>query len=417
LINQTWKYRLRKNKTAVSALVFIGFLFLVALFADFLANDRPIVAKIDSKVSFPVFQSYQEMLGLKDIAIETNDRDYWKIQEYEWVVWPWVRFSPDYLDFYNSRFVAPGKDKRIWGEAWKHYLGTDELGRDVLSGLIHGCRVSLFVGIFAMLIASIIGITLGSLAGFWGDSRLKLSLMQIMMSILGTIVATFWSFISRSYLITQSFQSSTLVGFFELFKSFLLFVAIVFVFFRIGSLFAKKDSKKYFVPFDLIISRMMEIFVSIPVFILILALIAVVKPSIFTLILIIGCTAWVSIARFVRAELMRINSLNYTEAAKVLGLSNFKILWKHSLPNALTPVFITIAFGVAGAILLESTLSFLGIGVPAETVTWGKMLEMARKKSSAWWLAVFPGFMIFITVTALNLVGDGLSSAMDVKSK
>jgi peptide/nickel transport system permease protein len=132
---------------------------------------------------------------------------------------------------------------------------------------------------------------------------------------------------------------------------------------------------------------------------------------------IIGLTGWTGIAKYVRAELLRVRSLEYIEAAQSLGFSEWRIIFRHALPNSLTPVLITIAFGIASAILVESSLSFLGIGVQAELQTWGKLLSEAREDVSAWWLAVFPGLAIFVTVTIFNLIGEGLTDALDPRLK
>jgi peptide/nickel transport system permease protein len=127
---------------------------------------------------------------------------------------------------------------------------------------------------------------------------------------------------------------------------------------------------------------------------------------------VIGVTSWTGIARYIRAELLKIRSLEYIEAANSLGFSNFRTLLKHAIPNALSPVLIAIAFGIASAILTESSLSFLGFG-SGDSVTWGSLLSSARQSPQAWWLAIFPGFAIFITVTVFNLIGEGLTDAMD----
>jgi peptide/nickel transport system permease protein len=133
--------------------------------------------------------------------------------------------------------------------------------------------------------------------------------------------------------------------------------------------------------------------------------------------IIIGLLSWTGIAQFVRAELLRIRRQEYIEAAQALGFSDRRILFRHALPNALTPVLITVAFGIAGAVLLESFLSFLGIGLAAESVTWGTMLNLARYQFNAWWLAVFPGLAIFFTVTLFNLIGERLTEAMDPRGR
>jgi peptide/nickel transport system permease protein len=164
--------------------------------------------------------------------------------------------------------------------------------------------------------------------------------------------------------------------------------------------------------------RLIEIVNSIPGLLLILSIVAIIEEqSVFYIMAIIGLIGWTGIARFIRAELLRVRNLEYIEAAQALGYSEWRIIARHAIPNALTPVLITIAFGVASAILMEAFLSFLGIGVAAEEVTWGSLLNLARSKFSAWWLAIFPGLAIFVTVTVFNLLGEGLTDALDPRRK
>jgi peptide/nickel transport system permease protein len=136
----------------------------------------------------------------------------------------------------------------------------------------------------------------------------------------------------------------------------------------------------------------------------------VAKPSIYYVLLIIGCLRWTGIARLVRAEMLRIRDLQYIEAAKVLGLGKWRIWGRHALPNGLRPVWAALAFGMAGAILVEASLSFLGIGLPVETVTWGSLMrQLPAANLRPWWLAVFPGLAIFMTVLAFNALGEALA--------
>ena len=164
---------------------------------------------------------------------------------------------------------------------------------------------------------------------------------------------------------------------------------------------------------DMAVSRLFEIMLSIPTFFLLITVAAIFRPSIFMTMIIIGLTSWVGIARFTRSEFLRIRNLDYVTAAISLGVSSRKIMFQHILPNALAPVIVSVVLGIAGAILVESSLSFLGIGVPAELVTWGSILNEASGATFAWWLAVFPGFAIFITVLAYYLVGEGLREVLD----
>lgn len=164
---------------------------------------------------------------------------------------------------------------------------------------------------------------------------------------------------------------------------------------------------------DIAISRLFEIMISIPTFFLLITVAAIFRPSIFMTMVIIGLTSWVGIARFTRSEFLRIRNLDYVTAAISIGVSSRKVMFQHILPNALAPVIVSVVLGIAGAILVESSLSFLGIGVPAELVTWGSILNEASGATFAWWLAVFPGCAIFITVLAYYLVGEGLREVLD----
>jgi peptide/nickel transport system permease protein len=164
---------------------------------------------------------------------------------------------------------------------------------------------------------------------------------------------------------------------------------------------------------DIVISRLFEIMLSIPTFFLLITVAAIFRPSIFMTMVIIGLTSWVGIARFTRSEFLRIRNLDYVTAAISIGVSNRKVMFQHILPNALAPVIVSVVLGVAGAILVESSLSFLGIGVPAQLVTWGSILNEASGATFAWWLAIFPGAAIFITVLAYYLVGEGLREVLD----
>jgi len=165
---------------------------------------------------------------------------------------------------------------------------------------------------------------------------------------------------------------------------------------------------------DNILMRFVDIMLSIPTLFLILMLIVFLGPSIFNVMLVIGLTGWTDLARLVRAEFLSLKNREYVLAAKAAGAGHFRIIFRHILPNALSPVFVSVIFGVAGAILLESSLSFLGLGVQPPTASWGNILTSGKDYiESAWWLSFFPGFAIFITVMSYNLLGEGLRDALD----
>lgn len=166
---------------------------------------------------------------------------------------------------------------------------------------------------------------------------------------------------------------------------------------------------------DVIVLRIIEVFLCFPSFFLILAAIAFLPPSIYNIMIVLGFLGWTSIARLVRGEFLKLRDSEFALAARASGLRDTRVIFRHLLPNALAPVLVSATFGVAGAILTESSLSFLGLGVSPPTATWGELLDQSRPlvASGVWWLVVFPGLAIFVTVCAFNLVGEGLRDAMD----
>ena len=168
---------------------------------------------------------------------------------------------------------------------------------------------------------------------------------------------------------------------------------------------------------DSIIMRFTDIILCFPSFFLILAVIAFLKPSIINVMVVIGITGWMGVARLVRAEVMSVKNREYITAAKLQGLNHIKIMFKHILPNVLSPVFVTATLGVASAILLESSLSFLGLGVQPPTPSWGNILTEGQNNIiNAWWLSLFPGIAIVLTALGYNLLGEGLRDALDHKN-
>jgi len=408
----------RKNRPAVWSLRLVYVIIVIGLLADFLANEKPLYCKIGGKTFFPVLKDYAVGMGLSKWPAEFAFAD-WKTLQYDAVIWTPIPYSPTEMDIYNVQYVGPFEKQEVQSWRWKHLMGTDEIGRDVLAGMIHGTRVAMLVGIVSMSIAAVIGIVLGSLAGYFGDQRLKISRGRLYANVVFLFIAFFYAFSVRGYALSNAFEESMFQFMVQMHISMFYFLLIMAVP-NVLAVFLKKfpfSGTRVSVPLDIIISRLIEIFISIPRLLLILSVVAIAKPSIMLVMVIIGATSWTGIARFIRGELLRVRSLEYIEAAQALGYSEARIIFRHAIPNSLTPVLIDIAFGVAGAILVESALSFLGIGVQAEVVTWGKLLSLARQTPEAWWLAIFPGFAIFITVTVFNLLGEGLTDALDPRLK
>lgn len=407
------RQQFRKNRMAVWSLRVLYLLLFIALTADFLANEKPLYCQLDGETHFPVFRSYLVNIGLDQWEAKFF-RTPWHEHEYERVVWAPIPYSASTLDRQNSNYVSPGEEQEVRSPRFRHWLGTDQLGRDVLAGMISGTRTAMLVGIVAMSIATLIGVFLGALAGYFGDERFRLSRGRLLMNLAGLPFAYFYGFSARSFALEEGPLG------WEVAKSLGIVLLLFALLNGLASLLKRIPffAHQLRLPLDILVMRLIEVFNSIPALLLILSVVAIIeKQSIFYIMAIIGLIRWTGIARFIRAELLRIRSLEYIEAAQALGYSEWRIVLRHAIPNALTPVLITIAFGIASAILLEAFLSFLGIGVPAEQVTWGSMLSASRSQFSAWWLAIFPGLAIFVTVTIFNLLGEGLTDALDPRRK
>ena len=223
----------------------------------------------------------------------------------------------------------------------------------------------------------------------------------------------------RSFAIADALADSPAAFIFQLLLSVVIVLAVLLVFYYSGKIFRKVPflKNKMYVPVDSIVSRIIEILISLPLFVLIISLAAIAKPSMINLMVIIGLTSWTGIARLTRAEFLKIRNLEYIQAGQALGYSESRVIFKHALSNGIAPALVSIAFGIATAILTESGLSFLGVGVPPDSVTWGSLLSAGKANFDAPWLVIYPGLAIFLTVTIYNLLGDGLRDALDPRLK
>jgi peptide/nickel transport system permease protein len=285
---------------------------------------------------------------------------------------------------------------------YRHLLGTDAIGRDVTAGLIAGTRTALLVGFGGMLLAFLFGVPIGLMAGFFGDDRLKLPILSVILRGGIIIIVGFYFFVFLNLKFTAFDILIRLL--FVIFCYILIIKILEFIINKIPFIRNKKN-----IPFDLIVMRILDIMQAVPLFLWVIGAVAVSgvhELSILSLVVLIGFTHWVIFARLVRGEVMRIRALEYMEAAEILGASQDRQMWRHALPNVLTPVIVALSFGIANAILLEALLTFLGVGLPAHLVSWGTLLQSARVNFDSWWLAIFPGLAIFFTVYTFNRLGE-----------
>lgn len=399
--------RIKKSVAATRgrrwALRYLKGLALVALLANFLANDRPLVASFQGEIRFPVFREMLEPLTGKRPYGDLPGRS-WRKATTDWAIWPPVSYTAGELDMRND-VVSPFEAQKP-SLGGRHWLGTGDNGRDVLAGIIAGSRVAILVGLIAMSIALLIGLLLGGLAGYFGNDRMLLQRYQAWaIGCAALVIAPYLLKISIPFGADAGLLSKT-VGYLLLP---ILIGGLIYIFFKLIGKLHQWWQKKIRVAVDRIIMRLIELFNALPTLVILIAFLPLIdSPTIFTVMLIIGLIRWTGIARFVRAELLRIRQLPYIDAARLSGFSQPYILLRHALPNALGPVIIALSFGMAGAILLEAYLSFLGVGLSPDQVSWGSLLRQSRDVPTAWWLAIFPGLSIFFTILSLNIIGEAL---------
>jgi len=370
----------------VLAIVFLSIFILTAIFSPFLANDKAIFCKNDEGFHIPLLR--------KDLQAECDYR-----------IDPLIKYKYNNIDSRNANFASPHGPQKLNKGQQRHFLGTDQLGRDVAAGLIHSSRVAILTGALSMFIALVIGMFFGLLGAFYGNDGYSLKRSKIFNGVYITLGLLY--FIGNLELFTSSYKNGGLL---------FLVILLLILFTRFILTKFSFFSKRITVPLDLIFSNFIEIFQSLPGSFLILILVSLfTKASLLNVILIIGLMRWPMIARYVRAEMLKIKEQRYIEASRAIGMTDWRIIFKHAMPATLTPVIVAIAFGFSSAILLESSLSFLGIGLPADHVSFGSILSEARKNYDAWWLAVFPGLAIFLLVFTFNYLGDQISKSIEKK--
>ena len=355
-------------------IAWVALLSLAAIFAPFLANSHPLLMKADGHWSSPAIENLSAADVILQIAFWSAVVLYFlprpsaRARKFIWAVLlaasiailPFAIHPPLLVSYEKYRdglkagtvqraIFAPvafspddhlrdQEDMSLHSPDGAHWAGTTADSADLLSNLLHACRVAMSIGFISTGIALVIGVIIGGLMGYYA----------------GLV--------------------------------------------------------------DLLGMRLVEIFDAIPTLLLLLIFVAVFTPNLYIMMAIIGATSWVGYAVFIRAEFLSLRDRDYVQAAVAAGLPVRSILFKHMLPNGVTPLIVSASFGVASAILAESTLSFLGIGLVNEA-SWGNLLEQARGEGGSfyWWIALYPGLAIFLTVFAYNLVGEALRDALDPK--
>lgn len=317
--------RKRKDRSFLLSVGFVFMFLFMGMFAKFIASPLPmLIYSNNAGIAMPVSPMISQIFARNKRAIENIPYRKLTAEGKIGALFTIIPYNPYESDLDNT-LTSPRLGR------FTHYLGTDDLGRDVAARLIHGTSNSMMVGLVAVGIALFIGIIIGAFSGYFGGVT------------------------------------------------------------------------------DQLLSRFTEIVICFPTLILIMAILAILKPSLMNIMIVIGLTGWPGIARIVRAEFLKRKTLDFVQAGRITGAGHVRLIFKYILPNSMAPVIVIAAFDIAGAVLTESALSFLGIGVPVPEPSWGDVLKTAQDfPDVAWWLTIFPGFLIFMTVVSFNLLGDWL---------
>jgi peptide/nickel transport system permease protein len=383
----------RNSRWAWRFLLWVG---ILAVIGPWIANEKPYYCKLDGISYYPMFTSVSES-GLSALHPAYAPVD-WQTTSFESVWRAPIPYSHYSIDLKSGANLSPFKKQKVTVRM-RHWLGTDTLGRDVLAGIIRGCRVSLLIGLGSMFLALCIGVVLGSIAAYWGNRSKRISWLQfwIMVFMLTVILLIVW------------------MPLLPLTKW-----IITFMLFGIGCVTVWKldnyGKKSIAVPADQLVMGAVTIIDGFPAMFLIIILVAILPfKGWLMILLVIALLRWPIMARYMRAEVFKMRELHYIQAAQIINLPSWKIITRHIIPYAIRPVIISFIFGVASAILAESSLSFLGIGLPPEQMNWGRLLAQSRTHFDAWWLVFFPGLAIFLTLLSLYVIGNAVQQQMKVR--
>ncbi len=324
--------RFRANRLGYWSLWIFAALFVLSLFAELIANDRPILVRYQGDFYVPIVKDYPETAFGGDFPTPTDylDPDIKKTfaKPGNWAVYPLITYNYNTLNYFakEPNPASPSRD---------NLLGTDDRGRDVVARLIYGFRLSVLFGLCLTVLGVIVGVLTGALMGYFGGKV------------------------------------------------------------------------------DLVTQRFIEIWSSMPELYLLIIFASIFSPSIGLLIILLSLFGWMGLSDYVRAEFFKNRSLEYVRAAEALGLSSSQIMWRHILPNSLTPVITFLPFRMSASILALTSLDFLGLGVPPDTASLGELLAQGKANLDAWWISLSTFLVLAITLMLLTFMGDALRDAFD----
>ncbi len=332
---RVWQ-RFRRSRRGFWSLIIFAVLFVLSLGAELISNDRPLVARYNGQLMFPLVNDYAETAFGGDFDSPADYLDPFIRDQFDkpgnWAIYPLNPYRYDTLNYFarEPNPAPPSAD---------NWLGTDDRGRDVVARLLYGFRVSILFGLALTVTGVILGLVTGAIQGY----------------------------------------------------------------------FAGKT--------DLLFQRFMEIWGSMPELYLLIIFASIFEPSVLLLLLLLSLFGWMGLSDYVRADFLRNRNLDYVQAARAMGLSNRQIIWRHVLPNSLTPVVTFLPFRMSAAILALTSLDFLGLGVPPSTPSLGELLAQGKNNLDAWWIALSTFMVLTVTLLLLTNIGDALRNSLDVRRK
>ena len=371
------------------SITILSILFFIGIFNSLLCNEKPLVAKtMDGHFVFPAFSDFKNDLGFN--ITHTTKLD----TVFAFALYPPVRYSFDFINAAQLGVQPPlfSKDKSSrWHTNW---LGTEELGRDVTAGLARGLYHSLKIAILATFLSVFLGTWYGMVIGYIGDRTLRINIFQI-------VIRSVFAFLVLFYLYYNEYSWALFVfGFGFLVYKFL----------------GKLPLKRYPIPLDTIGTSIITLRKSIPTLIIIFALLPLFsKPSSINTLLILAVIGWTSIAWIIRIQTIEIKSKDYIKSAQSLGVGMWRMILYHIYPNLKNTVLLLFIFQLGAMITIEATLSYFGVGIEPSEVSLGTLLRQAKTNINAWWLALFPGMVLFLILFCLHLIHTYHQSDTDVR--
>ncbi len=327
--------KFRRMKRAYYSLWVLLILYVISLFANFIANDRPLIIKYQGKLYFPVLRFYDGSNFGLDATDVPNYKQLQKSPAFRSEKGNWIFFP--ILPYGSNESLAELKGNPPTPPTLQNLLGTDDRGRDILTRLLYGYRISFSFALLITFASMALGIIIGALQGYLGG----------------------W--------------------------------------------------------FDLSMQRLIEIFAALPFLYIVIIIGSSLGTTFITLLIIFTIFDWVGISYYMRSEFLKLRQMQYVEAAKALGVKDWKIMFRHILPNALTPIITFLPFELIGSFASLSALDYLGFGLPAPTPSWGELMRQGMSNISSYWLSLFPVLALFIVLLLIAFVGEGIRDAFDPK--